>query len=249
MRVFGWLMLLVTIGGCARTLRQTGLAQPAPEQLLGEASFQWQPRKTAGVDVYFQQGAAVTQSEDMPAAIAEMRREVSDTLHLSDHQPVHVFIVKSMEDMHRLLGHRVPGRSYYGTRVLALVADENWRVTARHELVHVIAGTAWGGSERWLSEGLATYLANPWYGRDVHRLAREQLLQTNQWIALEKLRGDFSKYPDHQSYLAAASAVKFIHEMYGAEVLKAVWQRPDALPAVTQKSWVALNQQWMQAVR
>ena len=97
------LLFLILLTGCARTMRQTGVAQPTPAQLLAVREFMWQHRTAGAVHAYFQEGAAVAMSEDIPAAVDGLLREVRDTLHVSDDQPVHAFIVKSRDDMDRLL--------------------------------------------------------------------------------------------------------------------------------------------------
>jgi hypothetical protein len=240
-------MLVVQVAGCARTLRQLGLTHPTAQQLAADKRFKWHGTVNGNVHVYYQDGVLI--NGEVPSALASMLATVTDTLRVPDRRPIHAFIVKSSDDVNTLLGHRVTGRSYYGTRVFALVADSMWRTTAMHEIVHIIAGSNWGGTEQWLSEGLATYIGNPFYGREPHRLALSELLRQNRWVTLYNLRRNFGKYSDDVSYLAAASAVKYLHEKYGVDALARVWRNPGSLPAVTGKTWEQIEEEWQVVVR
>jgi hypothetical protein len=241
------LLVVLAAAGCARRMRQLGLVQPSAQQLASDKRFKWHATVNHNVHVYYQDGVLI--NGDVPASLSAMLRVVNDTLHLVDDRPVHAFIVKSPDDIKELVGHRVPGRSYYGTRVFVMVADSTWRTTAMHELVHVVAGSNWGGTEQWLSEGLATYIGNPFYGREPHRLALSELLRKNRWVTLDNLRHRFGKYPDDISYLAAASAAKFLYERYGATGVAEIWKHPGALPSVTGRTWEQIETEWQEEVR
>jgi hypothetical protein len=241
------LLSLLVVAGCARKMRQLGLVQPTAQQLAADKRFQWHATVNQNVHVYYQNGVLI--NGEVPSSLATMLRVVTDTLRVQDTRPVHAFIVKSPNDIMELVGHRVPGRSYPGTRVFVMVADSTWRTTAMHELVHIVAGSNWGGTEQWLSEGLATYIGNPFYGREPHRLAFSELLRKNRWVTLYNLRHHFGDYTDDVSYLAAASAAKFLYERYGAADVAQIWKNPGSLPGVTGRTWEQIEAQWQEEVR
>ena len=236
------------VAACSGALVSAGLVQPSPDALAAKQGFEWS-RHSAGVfEIYAEAGSPAALSvgrmaDSLQIALDRVRR----TLSLPDGpETIHVFFVRSSERMHSLLGHRVDGRSFYGTRLLALTGTGDWPATARHELTHVLLGNAWGGdADQWISEGTATWVGDHFYGRDVHRLARERLLETGKVLPVRELAGTFARHPDEVAYLQAASVAKFLVERFGIAALRAVWSGgTGALPAATGLDVDALDRAW-----
>jgi hypothetical protein len=243
---------MASTGACSRQLLVAGLRQPSPEQLDRQRGFEWHRYDGGPFRIRTEVGArnidrlpAITDS--LVAALQQVRTTLSlapDTL------PIHVYIVESTDRMHDLLGHRVSGRAFHCTRVLGLVAAGNWAPTAAHELTHVALGRQWGGRyERWISEGTATWVGNPFHGRDLHRVTRERLVEAGRLLPLRNLAREFGRHPDEVTYLQAASIARFLRERFGPDALRAVWRDGlDAIPSATGLSVAEFERAWRDVV-
>lgn len=244
--------LAVTAPACTRPLVAAGLRQPTPAQLDRQRGFDWRHHPRGSFVLRAESGSATsgrldTVGDSLIAALHHVRA----TLALAaDTLPIHVYAVEASDRMHALLGHRVSGRAFHGTRVVGLVVAGDWPATARHELTHVELGRQWGARyARWVSEGTATWVGNPFHGRDVHRLVRDRLVASGRVLPLRTLARDFGRHPDEVTYLQAASVARFLREQFGLDALRAVWRDGlDAVPAATRLDVAAFERAWLDAV-
>ena len=247
------ILLAAPTSACARNLVVMGLVQPSPEQLDRQRGFDWRRHSSGQLHVRGEAGSATADRlQSITDTLIAALQHVRTTLSLApDTLPIHVFVVESVDRMHALLGHRVGGRAFYGTRVLGLVASGDWPSTARHELTHVELGRQWGERyEQWMSEGTATWVGNPFYGRDLHRLTRDRLVGPGRVLPLRRLEREFGRHPDEVTYLQAASVARFVHERFGVDALRAVWRDGlDAVPAATGLDVDAFERAWLEAVK
>jgi hypothetical protein len=167
---------------------------------------------------------------------------------MPDNRPITVFVVASQQRMNAFLGRRVDGRSFYQTGVAAIVANNNWEANIKHELTHVVLGMHWGkASSQWISEGIATWIGNPFYGNDLRVLARDRLLRTGKNLPLEELNESFGDEPDEVTYLQSASIAQFVARRFGLGLLREIWQNGiQAIPKATGLSIEAFDREWRQ---
>jgi hypothetical protein len=235
---------LPIVAGCSQAMLSSGLDAPDATELIGNRKFTWVADSAGRVRVYAESGI------DGRVPIARIERaaaSVDSTLDLMpDSRLISVFVVGSTDRMNTLLGRRVEGRSFYQTGVLAIVPTDNWEATAKHELTHVALGRHWGkASAQWISEGAATWVGNPFYGRDIRILARDRLLRTGKLLPLSTLDDSFGRAPDEVTYLQSAAVVQFIVTRFGIAALRTVWQ--EGMPAIkraTKLSVVEFEREW-----
>ena len=152
--------------------------------------------------------------------------------------------------MNALLGKRVDGRSFYQTGVAAVVLRDNWEASLKHELTHVVLGQRWGkASSQWISEGIATWIGNPFYGRDIRILARDGLLRTGRILPLAALERSFESSPDEIAYLESASIAQFVARRFGVAALREIWQNGlSSLPRATGMSIEGFEREWRRSL-
>lgn len=238
--------------GCRSALVSSGFVQPSAQSLDARRDFDWRRDTTRHFVIRIEAGLASAQTRDSVArGLETARTRVVRMLELPDSgAQVNAFAVADRGRVRALLGRDVDGRAFFGTRVFAFAVDGDWPATARHELTHVLLRNAWPGEpEQWLNEGMATYVGDHFYGRDVHRLVQERLIRSNRALAFSTLMRKFSDHPDEVTYLQSASVVKFLHARFGLEVLRAAWRGgADALVRATGSSLETLESQWRQSV-
>lgn len=225
--------------------------QPSPESLDRSPRFRWVRDSTPHFVIRAEEGSVATKLDSVSDGLESAYKYVRDKLELREESaPIHAFAVASAERVGTLLGRTVDGRSFFGTRVFAFAVIPNWQATARHELTHVLLRNQWPGDpEQWLSEGVATYVGDQFYGRDVHRLVRERLITTGRVLPLRTLVNDFSRHPDEISYLQSASVAKYLLDRYGVTALRTLWSEGiDALPRVTGEDLNTFERSWLAAV-
>lgn len=251
-RFFPALSLVLVLGGCRGALVAHGLVQPSPESLERDRDFRWVRDTTPHFIVRAEAGSgAAARLDSIGLGLEAALRRVLETLELGEEtEPIHAFAVASPRRVHALLGREVGGRAFFGTRVFAFAAAGDWQVTARHELTHVVLRNRWPGEpEQWLNEGVATYVGDHFYGRDVHRLVRERLVARGRVLPLRDLVRDFSRHPDEVSYLQSASVAKYLRERFGMAALRAVWTGgAAALAGATGQDFEAFERGWREVV-
>lgn len=233
------ILALPVVLGCNRAMLASGLDAPDPSELTGNRKFTWVADSAGPVRLYAESGI---EGRVSAARIRRAVAAVDSTLDLMpDSRPISVFVVGSTDRMNALLGRRVEGRSFYQTGVLAVVPTDNWEATAKHELTHVALGRHWGkASSQWISEGAATWVGNPFYGRDIRVLGRDRLMRTGKLLPLSTLDDSFGRAPDEVTYLQSGSVVQFIVNRFGIPALRTVWQ--DGMPAIPRATKLSLDE-------
>lgn len=202
-------------------------AVPTSRDLLKRKGFVWTSASTEHLRLYFEPGTfAERQIEYLKT---RQEKAYARNLKLLDagsypHQ-TDIFIVDSRERMKALIGDETNGVAYPTTKVACFVYSEKADASGSHELMHVMAGNAWGTKFKpWINEGLAGYADDIWHGHKLHDLSK-YFLKEQKLISLEDLVENFRAQPHMLSYPQAASFVKYLYETYGVAKVRELWER------------------------
>jgi hypothetical protein len=212
------------------SLPRTGQAQ-APVGLAASAltapGFSWIHRSAPGFRVYFLADSYPAQHQDSllsrltPAARhAERLLDAPPLRH-----PIDLFFVESREQMTALVGGRATGFAQSSARAVFLMTNPGWRAFERHEIMHVIAGQAWGPpgpNTDWLQEGLAQ-AADGHCGGYSNAGVLLALTTRHGWISLADVVTRFRSQPDLRAYLQAAVFADYLLQRFGAASLERLW--------------------------
>ena len=202
-----------------------GLATAA----LADSSFRWVSHEILGFRVNFVADSYALSHRDsllarLPAALTHAR-ELIDAPELSG--PVDLFFLESRAQMEALIGFSATGFAEWSTQTVLLVTNEEWRAFERHEIMHVVAGQAWGRpapGTAWLQEGLAQ-AADGECGEHSNADVMSALTGLHGWIPLDVMLTRFRDQPDLRAYLQAAAFVDYLLNRYGPKPLRDLWQR------------------------
>ena len=234
------------LSGCALL----GGGQPSAQQLGTRDGFDWSEVRTAHFTIHYEPEASGAGRLD------EVGRDAEESL---DHilrflgedgyeRPLDLFIVPSRERMVDLLGVQTNGIAFPETGVLVFLVNDGFRISARHELLHVVAMNVWGKPDLWVNEGVAVCVSDVWYGHPLHGLARH-LQEGEHRIPLTELTQKFEKQDDRISYPLAGSFVQFIEESWGRNGVRAAWDGGmDGLTRFTGKSAKQLEDGWIETL-
>lgn len=238
-------MLLVSSGGPAWAQAPTGLAAAA----LAHPAFEWIQRSTPGFRVHFLAGSYPAQHQDsLLARLAPAARHAESLLQVPAlAEPIDLFFIESREQMTKLIGGRATGFAEPATRTVLLVTNPTWRGFERHEIMHVIAGQAWGrpgpGTD-WLMEGLAQ-AADGRCGGFSNADVLAALATRRGWIPFPTLFGAFRTLPDLRAYLHAAAFSEHLLRRFGPGPVRELWTRgTTAHSTLAGRSLVSLEQEW-----
>jgi hypothetical protein len=235
--------VLVTAGGAL------GWPEITEDQMLRQyvdhSGFNWKSKRTAHFRLYFEKDSEASRY------IGALKRNVeTDRIRVlsliggSDYQPIiHAFFLNSGAQMAQLVGQPVDGRSRPVQHAVFSVVNPN-RLHLTHEICHEIASNLWGAAEPWVEEGLAVYAdegSNAYYDSWT-------LLGSRDLIPLDKLvNPDWrsSMYPADTTYPELGSFVKFLHDRYGVESIRRIWQGGSrSIPQVLGKPLADLERDW-----
>ena len=237
--------IVVAAAGCFREPRQR-----TPLELLATRGFAWAADSTAHFRFHVEQGSDA--HARLPVFMARFERDRRAVLDLLGEprypQRIDVFIVDARADLAALFGRETNGVAQYRTNVIGIVATPEWSAATAHEVLHVIAMNLWGVTELWLNEGLAVYAAGNWHGSDLHETAAA-LMAADDAIPLRRLIANFRAQEEARAYPLAGSFVRFLHERFGDDALRAIWERGAAgLEEITGADRAALERAWREAV-
>jgi hypothetical protein len=223
-------------------------ASPSAGELLQRKGFVWKAAFTAHLRLHFEPSTfAETRIEDLKRWQEKAYIRNLQLLKVSNYSSqTDIFIVASRERMKQLIGDETNGVAFPNTKVVCFIFNEKIKAAGSHELMHVMAGNAWGVKfKSWINEGLATYADDNWNGYKLHDL-NKYLLQEKKLIPLEKLIEDFSDYSAMITYPQAGSFVKYLYEQYGVEKVKDLWNSGTVkdLKRVLGKDIATLEKEW-----
>ena len=203
----------------------TGLAAAA----LSDSGFTWVGSEAAGIRAWFPPGSYAHAHRDsllarLAVALAADRALIGAPPLPG---PIDVFFVASREEMAALAGHSVAGFADMASRAVFLVTNPEWRAFERHEIMHVVAASAWGAPAEgtaWLQEGLAQ-AADGSCGGFPNAVVATWLAERHGWIPLETMLSRFREQGDLRAYLQAAAFTDFLLARAGPESLRDLWRR------------------------
>jgi hypothetical protein len=214
---------IVASAACAQSPEPQGLAAAA----LANEQFTWIHRETPGFRVYFLADSYPARHQDSLLARLPGARDHAEQLIgvESTPGPIDLFFIETRPQMETLIGGRATGFAQPSARAVFLVTNPTWRAFERHEVMHVVSGLAWGRAlpgNDWLQEGLAQFADGDCAGYQNSDIALA-LARKHGWIAWNDVLTSFRQQADLRAYLQAASFVKYLHEQFGAAVIKRLW--------------------------
>jgi hypothetical protein len=151
---------------------------------------------------------------------------------------VQVLVTTSRTRFPRLLSPQTKGLTTLmprGGEVIILVANDSVRALTRHEVMHVVAGRAWGPSAPssgvWLIEGLATFADGRCQGTTIAAVGRD-ILKLEPTLSAEALMSRFEdmwKTDRGRAYVLAGTFVGSLWESRGRDGVRRLWQGSDTL--------------------
>lgn len=201
-----------------------GLARHA----LQHSDYQWFHHASDHLDLYSLPGTYPHDRRDFLAYDAEQAR--ANALRIigeRDYQGrISFFYLESREDTRALFGQPAWGRADPLGDAVVLAWNQERTLFQRHEIMHVLSWGVWGIASLpngWISEGLAVFAQGRCRGYDLHELTRS-LDQSDSLLQIDSLVNHFWEQEEVLAYVQAGSVVRYIHEVWGAEVLRRLWQ-------------------------
>ena len=207
--------------------QSTQLPSGLAKSILSRAEYTWVHRTPPGFRVYFVPGSYAAKHQDsllarLPDAL-QHARQITEAPKLAG--PIDLFFIEDRAQMKELVGAPVAGVAEGPSRTVILVTNAESRAFDRNEIMHVVAEQAWGkpaqGTE-WLQDGLAQYAQ----GRCGNYRNADVLLDLTRdmgWLPHEDVFTRFTALSDLRAYLHAAAFVQYLHQRYGASVLRELW--------------------------
>ena len=149
-------ILLAALEQPSQAQAPSGLAAAA----LANPAFTWLHRSIPGFRVSFLADSYPARHQDsLLARLPLAAQHAQELLHVDPlAAPIDLFFIESRAQMTLLIGGSATGFAQPSARTVLLVTNPGWRAFERHEIMHVIAGQAWGPpgpNTAWLVEGLA----------------------------------------------------------------------------------------------
>lgn len=212
------------------TLATPGHAQ-APAGLaaraLADTTFKWVADSLPGFRVYFLPGTYAHGIRDSLKARLPMTlghaRAVIEAPPVPG--PIDVFFVEDRAQMRALIGGSATGFAHMQARAVFLVTNPGWRAFDRHEVMHVVAASAWGyigQRNAWMQEGLAQAADGRCAGFTNAQVA-VSLARRSGWIDLATLIARFREQSDLRAYLQAAAFLEFLLVTVGPSEVRQLW--------------------------
>ena len=249
MRAIRTILVSVAVACLASPGRPDAVPDPVVRQYLEKEGFRWQSKQTEHFRLFFEPGS------DARRYLAALRRNVeqdrANVLKLigaEGYDPlIYAFFLGSGAQMKELVGVEVNGRSRpVQHAVFSVITPDRLHLT--HELCHEIVSNLWGAAEPWIEEGLATFADE---GTNVY-YDSWTLLESGSLIPLDKLVGadwNSSMYSADITYTELGGFVKYLHDAYGVERLKQVWQGGAAsIPQVLGKPLPEIEREWRESL-
>jgi hypothetical protein len=219
--------------------------EPMLRQYVDHSGFTWKSKRTAHFRLYFEGGSEASRNIGLLERNVETdRARVLSLIGQTDYKPtIHAFFLASGEQMKHLVGEAVYGRSRPVQHAVFSVVNTN-RLHLTHEICHEIVSNVWGAAEPWIEEGMAVYAdegANAYYDS-------WELLGSRDLIPLGMLvdpEWKSSMYSADTTYPELGSFIKFLHDRYGVESVRKIWQGGSrSIPQVLGKPLAELERDW-----
>lgn len=218
-------------------------------QYLSNNGFKWKLQKTKNFHLYYEPDSeARRQIDTLKRNVEENRNSVLQLMREERYQPtIHAFLVGSGAQMRDLVGVTVDGRSRPAQHAIFSVVTPD-RLDLTHEICHEIASNLWGNAEHWIEEGFATFAQE---GSNVYFNSWD-LMKSNSLLPLKDLvspEWTTTMYSPDITYTQLGGFVKFLHDKYGVDRLKQVWQGgSESIAQVYGKPLEELEVEWRAAV-
>jgi hypothetical protein len=221
------------------------------ESLRTRHGFHWTVEHSRHYAYYFEAGTPAARNfENIKAVLEEDYSQIIELLGAKDPNFVtNAFIVDSRTRMKQLCGHESNGLSV--GNVLLFVYGDSTNALGAHEETHILSQLLWGPPrETWLSEGLAVYSDDKWWGEPLNTVC-SRLRSEGKLLPLNTLFDDrqFAGNSEAVTYPEAGSLVRFLYQHYGTDAVRAIWSRgTPEIPRELGKSIYQLEAEWIQSL-
>ena len=209
-----------------------GLKSALPHHVRGE-----------GIDIYFDAHIAGKTRKDIANDAQFGLYQLRRYFDIKSHPPITVFVFKTAEQKHRLMGarHTSVAKPWLGQTYIVAQKSPHW--TLRHELAHLVAAEFGSGPFRIsagksgvvpvpaLLEGVAV-AATPTHGSLSLHQSAAAMKKLNLLPRVQALMGlDFLRIFSRRAYTAAGSFCMFIRDRFGARSLRRMYSGESAVEA------------------
>jgi hypothetical protein len=198
---------------------------PEAKDLINKSDFKWIADSTPNFNFYFEENSWAAKNSHWVKENAEesFRRVLSLIGEKEYSNKIHYFIVGSRLRMKDLIGRETNGEAFPNRNLICAIANDTVKALGAHELFHVMSMNLWGVPEEWLSEGMAVYSDNNWWGNDLHSLVKF-LSEKRKLIRIKDLISSIRSYDNMISYPEIGSFVKYLYETYGLAKIRNIWK-------------------------
>jgi len=240
-------VLSVLLAFCGR-----GYEPPTKDRVLADSSMTWKKDSSEHFDFYFESGRIPIQTVDLAKRTFEKKyAELLQSLEIEGRdRRLSLFMIESRGRMKRVVGLETNGIANVEDHTVFSIFNDSVKTLGIHEFCHIVTTNQWGKTkEVWLSEGLAVYSDNVWWGFELHPLAYH-LQSRGKLVPIQRLIDNFRGSSSIVSYPECGSFVKFIREKYGVDILKRLWIRGTIVfEKDLNKTLPAIEQEWLQEIR
>lgn len=210
------------------------------------AGFRWSMRRSPHFVILSEPNTLSSADLDSITTAAE-RARAGDLALLGARgpaAPTNLYLVASRARMSDLIGLPVGGFGGGGDAA-QFVASPGELPPLRHELMHLLARTAWGQPwRRWVDEGIATSAPGSCDGYDLHELVND-LQRRREAVPIATMEEDYGTVSDLVTYVEGGSFAQFVAERFGKDALHDLWSRGLAgLTGRTGMDAAALESAW-----
>ena len=164
-----------------------------------------------------------TNLKSLASNMEAIQNELLRLLNQTEVQKLEFYFLKDRATLSSYTGYPANGYTDTEKGIIYFVDKDPFHLPLRHEIMHALSWRLWGHPKQlWISEGIAVFASGTCGGYNLHNLANA-LGREKKLIDFQKLTDSFDLRPLEPS-LQAASMVKFIYELKGAEALRKVWK-------------------------
>lgn len=175
------------------------------------------------IKMYFKKGSVIERDKEKYALkIKDSFSRAEKFSQIQYQDSIKVIILENSKEIKDLLGVETSGISFPDDGIIVEIAGV---INTLHEKMHLLTIKKWGMPKKWLSEGMAVYSDNKWWGEELYNLSN-YLKKHDKRLPLNALQDDksFDNLNNLYSYPQSGSLVKYIDEIYGRKKLLELWK-------------------------
>jgi len=138
-------LLVVAVAGLVTGCGLIQVRQPSASELATHHGFDWRTDSIPQFTLYYEANSpAERRLDEIKLDVEASLAHILNLLEIrSYNRPLSLFIVSSRDRMRQLIGRETNATAFVRTGVLAFIVSEEFTLSARHELLHVVAMDLW----------------------------------------------------------------------------------------------------------